>query len=316
MTGPSDARRRERAALMLVLVTALWGMSFTWTRSWQLAAADGPVDELLSGLTLIAVRMPLALLLLGLWQPRVVLRPTRAEHAGGAAIGAVFFAGFALQTWGLAYTTPALSAFFTSLCSAWVPLIALAAFRERVAPLTLAGLAVGLVGCAVLVEGWNAGPGELMTLAGSVLFAVELLILDRLGRRLEPSHLTAGFLGATGLLALASAVIVAVRGPGLAAWGEWAGGMLARPDILRSVACLVVLPTVLGFHWMNSYQPLVSATRAGLIYLLEPVFSALFSVWWGYDPVSGPLLLGGGLILAGNLLVELPRLLTARRAAG
>jgi drug/metabolite transporter (DMT)-like permease len=48
-------------------------------------------------------------------------------------------------------------------------------------------------------------------------------------------------------------------------------------------------------------------SRAALIYLLEPVFSAAFSLWWRLDQLTGPLLLGGGLVLAGNLLVELPR---------
>src|SRR5262249_2858117 len=192
-----------------------WGLSFPWTRNWQLAARGGPVDELLSSLTLIALRMPVALVLLGLWQPAVLLRPTRFEHAGGLLLGGVFFAGFVLQTWGLAYTTPALSAFFTSLCSAWVPLLALFALGQRVAMLTLLGLAVGLAGCAVLVDGWNLGPGEWLTLVASLLFAAQVLVLDRLGQRFKPSHLSAGFLAAAGLLAALAAVVLAASGPGL-----------------------------------------------------------------------------------------------------
>ena len=57
---------------------------------------------------------------------------------------------------------------------------------------------------------------------------------------------------------------------------------------------------------MTTYQPHVTATRAALIYLLEPVFGSLLSVLWGHDEPSVRLLLGGGLILGGNLLVELP----------
>jgi drug/metabolite transporter (DMT)-like permease len=60
---------------------------------------------------------------------------------------------------------------------------------------------------------------------------------------------------------------------------------------------------------MNSYQPLVPASRAALIYLLEPIFTAVVSVVAGYDHPSVPLVVGGTLILLGNLLVELPRLL-------
>jgi drug/metabolite transporter (DMT)-like permease len=93
--------------------------------------------------------------------------------------------------------------------------------------------------------------------------------------------------------------------------------MLCEPAVLRDLLCLALLPTALGFHGMNTSQPRVSATRAALIYLLEPVFSSAFSVWWGYDRVSGPLLLGGALILAGNALAELPGWLAvgARKSA-
>jgi drug/metabolite transporter (DMT)-like permease len=314
MTAPP--RFARHAALMLVVVTILWGMSFLWTRHWQLAAEGGPVDGLLSGLTLIGLRMPVAMLLLGLAQPGMVLRPTRREHLAGAALGGVFFVGFALQTWGLAHTTPALSAFFTCLCSAWVPPLAWLALGQRVAPLTLLGLAVGLVGCAAIVEGgWEFHLGERLTLAASVLFAVQMLLLDRLGQRMSSAHFTAAFLATTAALGLAGAVVLAGLGPGVATWAEWTGGMLAQAKIAASLVLLALLPTVLGFHWMNTYQPLVSPTRAALIYLLEPVFTAAFSVWWGFEEATTPLLIGGGLILVGNLLVEAPRLLANPAAA-
>ena len=63
---------------------------------------------------------------------------------------------------------------------------------------------------------------------------------------------------------------------------------------------------MLPFHWFNVYQPQVSASRAALIYLLEPVFALLFSIWWGHDRLNLKLLMGGSLILAGNMLVEAP----------
>ena len=54
--------------------------------------------------------------------------------------------------------------------------------------------------------------------------------------------------------------------------------VLRRPAVLRDVLLLTALPTVLSFHWMSAYQPRVSATRAALIYLLEPVFASFFSL--------------------------------------
>jgi drug/metabolite transporter (DMT)-like permease len=260
--------------------------------------------------------MPLALLLLGAVRPRLILGPAVREHAGGLLLGGVFFAGFTLQTWGLAWTTPALSAFFTCLCSVWMPPLAWLLLRERLVPLVLLGLGVAVCGCAVLVEGqWRLGRGELLTLLASFLFAGQMLLLNALGKDAEPAHLSAGFLAGTGLLAWVGVLVAASLGPGLPAWWAWTEGMLRTPEVLRSVVCLAILPTALAFHWMNSYQPQTPPGRAALIYLLEPVFSSVFSVWWGYDDLTVPLVAGGVLILAGNLLVEAPRWLAFPRPA-
>ena len=295
-----------RASWMLVAVTLLWGVSFSWTHAWQLAAKKCHADPLVSGLTLIGLRMPLALVVLAAWRPRVVFGIDRAEFARGLLVGTLFFAGFALQTWGLASTTPALSAFFTTLCSAWVPLLCWLAFREPARLLTLAGLGVGLIGCAILVDGWHLRFGDWLTLGASVLFAVELIFLDRIGKRMNPAHLSTGFLVAAGVLGLGGAVIAAACGDGVGAWAGWVGDMLAVPKLAWSVVALAILPTAVAFHWMNSYQPLVPASRAALIYLLEAVFSSLFSVLLGYDPITWALILGGALIIVGNVLVEVP----------
>jgi drug/metabolite transporter (DMT)-like permease len=315
VAAAADGARTARATAMLVVVTLLWGLSFAWMKNWQAAAQGAPGGPLLASLTLIALRMPLAMVVLAAWQPRLFTAATRRAYAAGALIGVPFTAGFVLQVWGLNWTTPALSAFVTSLGSAWVPLLAWACLGVSVGRLTLLGLAVALAGTAVLGlrldEGWPLGPGEALTLIASLLFAVELLVLDRLGRTVNSAHLTAGFLGASAVLSAAAATAVAAAGPGLEAWAAWVGDMLGRPPVLRDLALMTLLPTVLAFHWMNTYQPRVPVSRAALIYLLEPVFSAAFSVWWKHDEVTDVLLLGGGLVLAGNLLVELPRWLGA-----
>jgi drug/metabolite transporter (DMT)-like permease len=306
----------RHASFMLVLVTALWGVSFSWTYTWQQVTRETGMNDLLSSLTLIALRMPLALVLLGAWRPSIVLAPTRREHLGGALLGVVFCVGFILQTWGLATTTPALSGFFTALCNAWAPLIALVFLREKVAPLTLLGLSVAFVGCAVLVNGWEFATGDWLTVLASVMFAFQMLILDRLGKSMNPSNLSAAFLGTTGLMAALCAVALASYQPGLGEWLAWARAMLSRGDMVAIVLAQAIFPSALAFHWMNTYQPLVPVSRAALIYMLEPVFSTLVSLLIGQDKLTARLVLGGVLILTGNLLVELPRLIPLWRREG
>jgi drug/metabolite transporter (DMT)-like permease len=254
--------------------------------------------------------MMLALFFLGLAQPRLFRNPSAREHGVGALVGLAFFLGFALQVWGLARTTPALSAFITSLGSAWVPLLAWIFLRLPVSSITLLGLLVGVGGTAVLgidvSKGWQLGGGEGRTLMASILFAVQILLLDRFGRRVRSNHLTVGFLGITGGLALVGNLVLAGFGPGLGSWLAWLGDMLCQPIVLCDLLLLTLLSTVLAFHLMNVYQPQVSAGRAALVYLLEPVFASVFSIVWGHDPLTWRLLVGGCLILGGNLLIEVP----------
>ncbi len=311
MSAPESPSSR-RATLMLVVVTLFWGLSFPLVKSWQDVAEGWEGGRLLSGLTLIALRTVAALVLLIAFQPRLLRESTRREHLSGAAVGLAFAVGFVLQAWGLGSTTPALSAFITGLSSAWVPLLAYFLLRMPVAGITLLGLLVGVAGTAVLgikigvEQGPALGGGEGLTLLATLLFAVQVLLLDRLGKQVRPAHLTVGFLGVTALLSIVMGAAVATLGPGAGAWFRWIGDMLARPAVLRDLGLLILLPTVLAFHWMNRYQPCVSAGRAALIYLLEPVFATAFSVAWGHDSLTGRLFIGGGLILGGNLLIEVP----------
>ena len=68
---------------------------------------------------------------------------------------------------------------------------------------------------------------------------------------------------------------------------------------------MVVIPTLMSYSLMNAFQPKLSAERAAIIYLLEPVFSLLFSLWFGHDSLHAPMVIGGTLILLGVAWTEM-----------
>jgi len=86
---------------------------------------------------------------------------------------------------------------------------------------------------------------------------------------------------------------------------------------LAFALALTVFCTIGAFTIMNAWQPKITATEAGLIYCAEPVFAsvmALFMPAWlsglgGFDYANelatSNLLLGGGLIIAANVLIQL-----------
>lgn len=295
---------------MLLLVTLLWGLSFPLMKNWHLASSQCPGGPVVASLTMTVLRMTLALLVLAVFMPKLFSTPSRREVGIGFLLGLINSVGFVFQVTGLAWTSPALSAFVTSLVSAWVPLLMLALFQVAVRRLTLVGLLVGIIGAAVLGIDTRArfafGWGEVLTFISTWPFALVIVLLDRLGRGVESAHFTVAFLAGTGLPALLITGAISVGRSESAQWMSWTAAMLANPLMVRDLILLTVLCTVLPFHWFNVYQPQVAASRAALIYLLEPVFASIFSMLWGHDGLSLRLLIGGGLILAGNALVEAP----------
>lgn len=308
---------------MLVMVTLLWGFSFPLVKTWQEASQrsssesfapgaascpGGDFSEVVSSLTILAIRMLVAVVLLAIWKPALVSQPTRREHGFGAVLGVLMFLSLGLQFWGMVYASPAISAFLTSLGSAWVPIFAFVLFRILVPRLTMLGLLIGVTGVAVLTlkpaNAWRFGPGETLTLLSTIPFALQILILDRVGRKVNSEHLTVSLFLSTGGLALIVTLMVAMNGEGIAIWLDWVGEMLSQTDIILTIIALVLMPTILAFLWMNQYQPQVPPGQAALVYLLEPIFTTLISVPWGHDELSFRLAIGGALVLLGNLLVD------------
>lgn len=298
------------AAAMLVLACLCWASFFTLCKNWQQAAHACPGGDLVASLTLLGVRTVIALAIFGVLKPRLFLKPTRHELAVGLLLGSLTCLGNIFQVWGLASTSPALSGFFTSLSSLWVPILALVFFRLPVARSTWAGLLLGALGLAILgikrEVSWGIGFGDGLTVLSSLAFAVFILYLDRLGRTVNASHLTLVLIAVSGLPALLLAVCAAAWQGQLLSWLRWLAEILQQPAVLRDMLLLTLLSTILATHLLSTYQPRVPASRAALIYLLEPVFAAVLSILVGHDSVSGRLLLGGALILSGNALVELP----------
>ena len=76
---------------------------------------------------------------------------------------------------------------------------------------------------------------------------------------------------------------------------------------LAAAAGLVILCSVLTLILMNAFQPAISAAVASVIYCLEPVCAAGFSVVLGQERLTTITVIGGGLVVAATLLLALSR---------
>ena len=94
--------KRLRADLSLAFCSLLWGVTFVVVKNSL---------DYSSVFVFLAARFTVAALLMAAFRPRVFRTLKREELLAGAALGFFMFAGYAFQTAGLQYTTPAKSGF-------------------------------------------------------------------------------------------------------------------------------------------------------------------------------------------------------------
>ena len=80
--------------------------------------------------------------------------------------------------------------------------------------------------------------------------------------------------------------------------------MVVRPDVLVPMALLIAFSSGAAFGLMMFFQPGLDPTRATLVYLLEPVWAALYAWVVAGKSLSTADVQGAALILLANGFVE------------
>jgi len=277
---------RVRAELLLAAICIIWGTTFIVVKD-ALAYA--------SPLAFIAIRFILA----GLTSA-VVLRAgvkllTRDTLRAGFVLGVFLLGGYVFQVNGLVYTTPSKSAFITAFSVVLVPFMVAVGGAALPRTNIIAALA-GLSGLYVLLAPSGSGGinrGDLLTLAGSISFALYIVFVGRYAgyfdfRALVPAQLLVVGFGAALALPFGHHARV-----------EW------TPRFLAALAITAFLATVLAFSVQNWAQRYTPPAHTALILSLEPVFAAAASRLVTGERMGGRFVVGSILMLGGILISEL-----------
>src|ERR1700676_1294969 len=158
-------QRRMRADVALAFCSLLWGATFVVVRN---------ALEHVSVFLFLAVRFSAAALLLAIFQPGGLRNLKKDELFAGAALGLFMFGGYAFQTAGLQYTTPAKSGFVTGSSVVLVPLLLGILWKRRVTGWIFGGMLAAVAGLYLLtvpgagLSGLNHG--DLLTLGAAGLY--------------------------------------------------------------------------------------------------------------------------------------------------
>lgn len=280
--------RQKRADLMLVMITLFWGASYFLM---DVALTD------LQPLNLNAFRFLVAFAVLGIVFRKNMRHLNRATAKYGVAVGLSLVMVYIGATYGVKYTSISNAGFICALSTVTTPLID-GIFNHR-SPGKKLGIALFLctVGMALMTLGETFRPalGDVICLLCAVFYGVDLVITEYAVAQpeVDPVGLGVFQLSVTGaVMLLLSCFLETPHLPrSESVWGA---------ALFLSIFC-----TGICFVVQTVEQQYTSASRAGLIFALEPVFSAIVAYVFADERMGARGYVGALLMFLSLVLMEL-----------
>ncbi len=290
MISPALPAARPHASTLaivstLIAVYVLWGST---APAIKIAVATIPPWWM------AALRFFFAGSILWVWtRSRGVAMPERAEWRSAAFTGVILLVvGNGVFSWALQYMPSGIGALFFALSPLFMAIFAFAMYRERLAPLAIVGVCLGLVGMVYLYS--PSGAQHLPTFAtilgvmSSIAWAFGS-ILQRRARASDVVQMSAmQMLCASGVL-----VVMAVAG------GEHLTAAAFTPHAIGALAYLVIFGSVVGFSaflWLLNNVP---TTLASTYSYVNPIVSLAIGVGFLHEAFSWRLGIGAAVIVVG-----------------
>ena len=224
----------------------------------------------------------------------------------GIVLGSFLFLGYAFQTFGLLYTTPAKAGFLTGLSVVLVPFFAFLLSRQKPAPASITGALAAALGLYFLAEGHtqSVNIGDFLVMVCALGFALHIIFTDRYTRTVSALELTVIQILTVAVLSFISMLL----------FEDWQSAVkistLFSSEMLSALIITALLATSAAYLIQTTAQKHTTPARVAVILTMEPVFAALFSYLWIGEELTSLALIGCSLIFLGMLLAEIPQLFT------
>ncbi len=273
--------------LALLFVTLVWGATF-------------PVLKIatvhLSGVETTALRFCIAAVCMAPF----ALRLPRHTWRDGALMGALVLVSYVLQAYGLEFISSNRSAFLTSLNVLMVPFLALL-FGTR---LTWPVLVAAVIACAGIgLMSWEGGAhlvADTATVLSALAYALYVILLSQRSAQHKARELAAAQIVWMAILGLAWMLALSVgtdRLQTLPVRMSW--------EIFFGLCYLGVVATSGMLFLQAVAQRHVPASKAALVYAMEPVFAALFAWIMLSEGLGWRAAVGGTLVVAAVVFSEM-----------
>ena len=294
-------------AFLLFLTTFIWGTAFLA----QKFGADtlGPFAmtcfrNLLGGLFLLGC--------IGIRNRRDSktrkLENSKSSLLAGFCCGVPLFAAMVAQQIGIGYTTPGISSFLTTNYMFFIPVIGFALFRRRPGWYIWPAVLLALTGTYLICmtgETMQLGKGEGWTLLCALLFAVQMLTVERFAARSDLLVLSAVQLFTCAVLSLPFLVLDSEAAKVTAYFGVLGRGGIDAVKLVAPVVYCGVFSSGIAYTLQNYGQARTPAAVAGVILSMESVFGALSGYFVLGDHMTNGQFLGCALVFLAALSTQI-----------
>ncbi|MBR4992007.1 MAG: DMT family transporter [Clostridia bacterium] len=280
--------KQRKADLLLVMVTAFWGVSYFLM---DLCLTD------LQPMNLNAFRFLGSSVLLA-----VVFFP-KMKHISPATwkysiiVGLFLTLVYVCCTYGVLYTSISNAGFICALPAVTTPLLNFFFTGKKPGRRMTVCIVLCAVGLALLTlnEAFRPAPGDLICMGVALFYALDLIYTEKAVARPDVDPLQMGILelGVVGIIMLALSFLLETP--------HWP----SSPAIWASALFLALFCTGFAFVVQTVQQQYTSAAHVGLIFTLEPLFSAIVAYFLADEVLLPRGYVGAALMMCSLILMEL-----------
>jgi len=211
------------------------------------------------------------------------------DYRGGVLLGMILSGGYIFQLWGLKYTTASKGGFIVSLYVVMVPIFSYFLEKERLRLQHIVGFFMAVLGSYLLFSGDSLmlEMGDLLMLGCAACFALHIVLITALSRRIEERSLL-----------FYQFLTVALVNAFMNVSGRW---HFSTSSVVVAVYC-GIFATVLLIYIQLKYQKVVGSNATALIFVTQPVFSAVLSFLILGERLRFSQWMGGMLMLLASLV--------------
>jgi len=272
------------AQLGLLFIALIWGATF-------LVVKDAINLDTFPPFFFAGVRFILASLCIIFF---IDLKSIKRKILEPTLCGLILFIGYGFQNYGLEATTPAKSAFITSFSVLLVPVILYLFKFERITVRIWISVFIAFLGIQLISpDGFNFG--DKLTFGCALSFAIHIIMQDQFDKSKVINFF---FIQSTvaGLLSFLGYLMF-----------EKVDNIIFSNDAIIAILITGILGTTFALLVMIWAQKILSASETAIIIAMEPVFAAIFSVYFQYEVLYVLSYLGCILVIAAIIFCELSR---------